>query len=305
MNKGLNQTYFSRVWQHFTSSINTDVVINKLISVVLTLLVMWIASKVLTFIIKRAFKITKNSRFTNTEEDEKRNMTIAKITRSTVNTTIAIVGILVILSYFINISALITVAGVGTVAVGFGAKRIVEDVLSGIFIIMQGEFFVGDYIELDGDHSGVIEDISTMMTSIRQYDGSLYIVRNGEINHLVNCSRGYIRNSIDLQVDGSASVVKVTEIANTVCDIVYQKDSDIFPVRPKVLGMTAMDGSYATLRVYVFSDAGHALSAQVTMRQALYQAMEEADIKIPRNTVWVANEKEDQNKGAGHDRYAV
>ena len=293
----IDQTYFGRVWAHFVGSINTDIIINKVISVVLTILVMWIASKILTAIIRRALKITRKSPLTNTKEDEKRSTTIARLTRSIVNTTIMIVGILVILSYFINISALITVAGVGTVAVGFGAKRIVEDVISGIFIIMQEQFFVGDYIELDEGHSGIIEDISTMMTSVRQDDGSLYVVRNGEINHLVNRSRGYYRKSVDIKVDGSASVVDVTKIANKVCDIVFNDDKTLFPVRPKVLGMTDMDGSYATLRLFVFSDALHSLSAEVTMRQAIYQAMEKAGVAIPKNTVWFVEEKEAKNNG--------
>lgn len=283
---------FTQAWHTFVTGINPSEIFTKLISVGITLLVMFVLMKLTKRVVRRIFTLRKKSNLVSTEQDEKRNMTMANITRSIINFVIAIVGILTILSYFIDIRALLTVAGVGTVAVGFGAKRIVEDVISGFFIIFQEQYFVGDYVEIQDGHYGVVERIDTMMTSIRQTDGSLFMIRNGEISHLVNHSRGLVNHAVDIKIDSKAPVDAALDVVNQTAEKVYHAGDEtahLFPQRPVVAGVAEMDEKAITLRVSVYSDAAHHLKAEAVLRQALIENLTNQGIQLAKDHVVVEN----------------
>lgn len=283
---GENATFASVFWK-FVGDINTTVIISKLISVAVTLVIMLIAMRIADKVTQSIFVIRKKTAVT-TLQDAKRNRTMAKVTKSAVNTVIMVCGILLIFSYFVNVGALLTVAGVGTVAIGFGAKRIVEDLICGFFIVFQEQFYVGDYVEIEDDHYGVVENIGTMMTKVRLIDGSLFMIRNGEINHLVNHSRGLLSHGVDIDIAYGEDVARAIDVANRVCDEVYKSDdAEHFPERPQVGGVAQMDKDAVTIRVYVKSDAAHRVAAEAQMRQILMAAMATARIKAPKKKMIV------------------
>lgn len=291
----MENSNIAQAWQAFVKNINPSEVFTKLISVGITLLIMFVLIRVTKVVVHRIFTLRKKTNFVSTAQDEKRNKTMATITCSIVNFVIVIVGVLTILSYFIDIRALLTVAGVGTVAVGFGAKRIVEDVISGFFIIFQEQYFVGDYVEIQDGHYGVVERIDTMMTSIRQTNGSLFMIRNGEISHLVNHSRGLVNHSVDILIDPKACVSDALDVVNKTTDDVYGMPDHLFPQKPVVSGVAAMDERSITLRVSVYAEVAHHLKAEAVMREKLIENLTAAGIPLAKERVVVENINDIQN----------
>jgi len=144
-------------------------------------------------IINFAFKFleSKTSAKIKNAKQEKQFHTLMATLRSIVNIVISVLFVMEILPKFgIDIRPILTAAGVLGVAVGFGSKQLVEDIISGMFLIIQGEILVGDYIEIDGK-SGVVENLNLKRVAIRDLEGKVYYIRNGMINMVINHTRDF------------------------------------------------------------------------------------------------------------------
>ena len=118
-----------------------------------------------------------------------RTKTIASVLDNFATWAIAITALVMILSEFgINVGALIAVSTVLGAAIGFGAQSLVQDILSGIFIVFEDQYGVGDWVEI-GDVSGEVERVGLRVTEVRDIHGTLWFVRNGEITKVGNASQ--------------------------------------------------------------------------------------------------------------------
>ncbi len=115
----------------------------------------------------------------------------------------------------IDIRPILTAAGVVGVAVGFGSKQLIEDVLSGAMLIMQGQILVGDIVEIDGK-IGIVEKLNLKMVVLRDWDGKVYYIRNGMINIVTNYTRDYAFAIVEV---GVAYKENVDEVIKTVVDL--------------------------------------------------------------------------------------
>ena len=109
-----------------------------------------------------------------------------------------IIVTLVLSVFGVNISSLLAVAGVGGVAISFGAQTLVKDVISGLFIWIEGSITVGDIVDING-LQGEVETIAIRTTSIRNYNGNVYTIPNGDIRSFTNMSRGFKRAIVDIR----------------------------------------------------------------------------------------------------------
>jgi small conductance mechanosensitive channel len=107
----------------------------------------------------------------------------------------------------VEVGALIAGAGILGAAVGFGAQSLVRDLISGLFIVFEDQFGVGDVVDL-GEIKGVIEAVGLRVTQVRDVEGTLWYVRNGEIARVGNKSQGFSRVIVDLSFDPSVDVEK-------------------------------------------------------------------------------------------------
>ena len=110
-----------------------------------------------------------------------------------------------------NLAGVIGTAGVAGVAVGFGAQKIVKDGLTGAFLLLEDQYAVGDYVTIGGV-TGTVEDIALRTTRIRDDDGRLYILSNGDIALVCNQSRAPVGGSFDIAVAAFADTAHVSEI---------------------------------------------------------------------------------------------
>ena len=125
--------------------------------------------------------------------------------------------------FLFDLSPLFASAGIIGVALGFGAQSLVRDFLSGIFIITENQYRVGDIVDIMGA-SGTVERVGTRSTIIRDSDGNVHYIPNGTIQHVINKTMGYSISRFTLQLDPSVDIAEVTEIINETGQSLAEED---------------------------------------------------------------------------------
>ncbi|MDQ4025751.1 MAG: mechanosensitive ion channel family protein [Actinomycetota bacterium] len=145
------------------------------------------------------------------ERRAQRARTVGSVLRSTANIVIATVMVLMVLSAVdVNVAPLLASAGVVGVAVGFGAQSLVKDFISGVFLLIEDQFGVGDVVDLGSGAVGTVEEVNLRLTQVRSFDGTLWYVRNGEILRAGNLTQQWSRAvaAVRVPVDADVDVVR-------------------------------------------------------------------------------------------------
>src|SRR5689334_11796102 len=147
------------------------------------------------------------------ERRQQRAHTIGSVLKSTVSIVLLVWGVLAILSVLgVNIAPFIASAGVVGLAIGFGAQNLVKDFVSGVFMLLEDQYGVGDTVDL-GEVTGEVQSVGLRITTVRDIDGTLWYVRNGEIARVGNMSQGYAVARIEVPVALTADVEKAEQVA--------------------------------------------------------------------------------------------
>lgn len=142
---------------------------------------------------------------------ERRGHTIAHLLRSVGRVVLLAIAILLSLNLFIDITAVIAGVSILGLAVSFGAQSLVKDVISGFFILMENQFALGDVIEAAGK-GGVVERMTLRVVHLRDLDGSLHVIPNGQITVVTNMTRGWSRAVIELGVGYGTDLDRALQI---------------------------------------------------------------------------------------------
>ena len=162
--------------------------------------------------------INNSKKFTNKKAEKKRINTLVEIFTDCLNILIIISAIFYILQEFnIQVAPLMATAGIAGVALGFGAQYLVRDIISGLFIIMENQYRVGDVVCLN-DICGEVEDITLRMTTLRDLDGAVHYVPHGEIKKVSNLSKNFSGINLNIGVSYSSDIEKVIKVINKVGD---------------------------------------------------------------------------------------
>lgn len=150
------------------------------------------------------------------EAEEKREDTLIRILHSTIHVVLVVVVSMMLLSSFgIEIGPLIAAAGIVGLAFGFGGQYLIRDIISGLFMVLENQFRVGDVVDLDGT-GGIVEDITLRMTTLRDLDGNVHHVPNGEVKRVTNKGKGFSRVNMNVGISYDADLDKVIEVVNRV-----------------------------------------------------------------------------------------
>lgn len=188
------------------------------------------------------------------EENEKRNPlnsskleTVSKALSSVVRFIIGFIIVIIILDMLgINTRSIIATAGIGGIAIAFGAQTIIQDFIKGMFIIIDDVIRVGDLVECAGI-TGTVEIVGLRLTKIRDYDGSLHIIPNSQIQTIKNYNRGPQKAEIIFSVSYDTSLDITKELVQKVSDrlMTLEGFQNIFIEKPRFLGVEDMtDLSY-------------------------------------------------------------
>lgn len=150
------------------------------------------------------------------DDIKKRQNTLISMASAILRVLVWLVAAFTILGLFhLNLTPLLASAGILGVAIGFGAQSIIKDFLTGIFIILENQYRVGDVVELDGA-SGKVEQIGIRSTVVRDNDGSVHYIPNGAIQHTINKTMGHARLNLTIAVAPSTDVDKLTTVINDI-----------------------------------------------------------------------------------------
>jgi small conductance mechanosensitive channel len=145
-------------------------------------------------------------------EQEKRVQTLRSIITSVLNIAILAVGSMIILEKLgFNIAPILAAAGVVGVAVGFGSQRLVEDIISGLIILIDDQIRVGDFVKI-GDKTGLVEKIDLKMVVLRDVEGNVHFIRNGKIDSITNMTKDYSCCVFEVTADAKESIEQIIEV---------------------------------------------------------------------------------------------
>jgi len=213
-----------------------------------------------------------------------RTRTLGTILQNIVNVAIVIVVVLLVIQVLaptaLGSFALLSAAiGAG---LGFGAQNIVKDVLNGIFVVAEDQIGIGDVVDL-GLATGVVEYVSVRVTHVRDVNGTLWYVRNGEITRIGNMSQGWSRVIIDLAVPADADL---DEVEKQMLDAArsLQKDPKWrtrILENPEVWGLESIDGDALVIRLVMKTRANAKDDVARELRMRLKHAIDEMGLSLP------------------------
>jgi moderate conductance mechanosensitive channel len=201
-------------------------------------------AKVGSYIIKKTFQKQKSFKF---GIGSKKIDTMSTLTVSVFKYSVYIMAIVIILTNVFQLTSILAAAGIGGLAIGLGAQSLIKDIISGFFIVMEDQFVVGDLITID-NMTGAVEDLELRVTRLRNFNGDLYIVPNGEIKRVTNHTRGNKAILVDIPVSYSTDIGKAIEIVKSICTTVME-EFDTITEEPKVLGITELGKDMINIRV--------------------------------------------------------
>jgi small-conductance mechanosensitive channel len=214
---------------------------------------------------------------------QQRAETIGAVVRSIVTIAIWSIAVLTILETLgISLGPLIAGAGIIGVALGFGAQSLVRDFLSGMFMLMEDQYGVGDVIDV-GVATGTVEGVSLRTTRLRDVDGVVWHVPNGTILRVGNKSQQWSRAVVDVPVTFLADTGAATEVIRGVTEQVWHDPdySSTIIAEPSVLGVESLEPGRVVIRVVVRTRPQEQWRVERELRTRIKTALDEAGIALP------------------------
>jgi small conductance mechanosensitive channel len=215
-------------------------------------------------------------------EREQRGYTIAQLLRSLGRVVIISVAILLSLNVFVNIGPLLAGAGILGLAVSFGAQSLVKDVITGFFFLLEGQFAVGDVIEVAG-RSGVVERMTLRVVMLRDANGVVHMIPNGQVTTVSNMTRTWSRAVVDVGVAYGTDIDKALEVFHDEANR-FAKDehwASRFDGDPEVVGVNSLDESQITIRTQFRTHAGQQWAVGREFRRRILSRLAHEGIEIP------------------------
>ncbi len=193
----------------------------------------------------------------------------------------------------VQIAGLIAGAGIVGIALGFGAQTLVQDFISGLFMIAEDQYGVGDVIDM-GEATGVVEAVGLRVTRLRAVDGTVWHVRNGEVVRVGNMSQGWSRAVLDVGIGYGEDVTRVMELLQALgVEMRADEDfSDKFLDDPEVWGVEALAVDQVTIRMIIKTRPLEQWVVAREMRRRIKHSFDLLGIEIPfpQRTVWLRTE---------------
>ena len=222
-----------------------------------------------------------NSKVTESRHiDSKKAATLGAVISSVVKYTIMFVGVCsALVNFGVPPATLAAVLGTGTVAIGLGAQNVIKDIISGFFILLENQFGVGDMVIIN-NVTGTVEDISIRTTQIRDANGALHIIPNGNISTVTNMCKEFINAIVDVDVDYNEDLERVLKVLNDEMDGAMQKISGLRK-RPSVLGVSNLGESGVTIRILAECHIKENYSVERGIRLIVKNRLDRENISIP------------------------
>lgn len=232
----------------------------------------------------------------NLIERSQRMRTLLPLLRLVVRVVLTVMVVLIVLSELgVNIAPLLAGAGVVGIAVGFGAQKLVQDIITGIFILIEDTISVGDIVRID-PHSGVVESMSIRALKLRDLNGNLHTVPFSSVDGVVNMSKEFANAVFDVGVAYREDVDHVIGVLEALGEQ-FRADPEwgaklLEPL--EVLGLDRFDASAVVIRVRYRTRPGEQWSVMREFNRRMKRRFDELGIEIPfpQTTVWFGQDRD-------------
>ncbi|MCW2670270.1 MAG: MscS Mechanosensitive ion channel [Frankiales bacterium] len=216
------------------------------------------------------------------ERRRQRTETLGSVLRSIASATVGVIALAMVLGEIgLNLTPIVASAGIVGVAVGFGAQNLVKDFLSGMFMLLEDQYGVGDVIDA-GAATGIVEAVTLRTTRLRDGEGTVWYIRNGEINRVGNKSQGWSRALLDVPLALGTDVTGARALALEVAQQVRSDDAyaGLVLEDPEVWGLQAIGAEGLVLRITMKTLATQEGPVERALRERLVAAFAQHGISI-------------------------
>ena len=255
------------------------IAVKIMIVIILVLLIRQIACHLIDKLFRNRLTMTL-SKNDAVALEEKRLHTLSKLFKSIVSYVLYFIGIITCLDMIgFSVTTIIAGAGVVSLAVAFGAQSIVQDLMSGIFIVLEDQYAVGEYVQID-TVQGQVKEIGMKTTKVQTVDGHLMIIANGSIGKVINYSRAAQRGFVDVGIAYEVNLDHAIAVMQQACDKVAQQYQDDLEEQPNVVGAIALADSAVTVRATFTAWNWKQLPIERELRKEIKTALEAANVEI-------------------------
>lgn len=272
---------------------NSGLYVFNLIQIIVILLVCKFALSAISRITTRIMQQEEQD-----EKKKKRTNTIMTLIRSVSRYGIYFIGfalVLDVLGFGNIISSLVLTAGVGSLAIGFGAQSLVKDVVTGLFLMFENQFSVGDFVKID-NLEGTIEAMAMRVTYLRNADGNQVIIPNGTISRVINVSRGDTVARVLVSTRYEDNTQEMISLVETVVDQYAKANKSLLKGKPTVQGIVDFSTSSVDIRVTCTTKNMKHWEVERGIRLAIKNEFDQRGIQFPYQTISIASESKEEKK---------
>jgi small conductance mechanosensitive channel len=257
--------------------------LGKAVAIAVIFIAIFIITRVVNHIVD---KTMNNRRLTKLQINDRRMNTLSEILKKVVKYILVFIGIVVSLDLFnINTTSIIATAGIGGLAIGFGAQSLVKDIITGFFILLEDQYAVGDYVKIGG-LEGIVEELGVRVTKLRDFTGELHIIPNSNVQIVTNRTRGAMRALVKISIAYEEDIERAIKVLEKVSEDLAKSNDNIIE-GPTVLGVTEFGGSDVVLTVVAKTKPMEQWAVERALRKSIKEAFNREDIEIPYSKIVV------------------
>jgi len=218
-----------------------------------------------------------------TGEEAQRARTLARVIYNAALVAMAIMaGLMILRELGLDITPLVAGAGIAGVAVGLGAQTLIKDIIGGFFILLENQFSVGDSIQV-GNIGGSVEKVTLRATFLRDLEGTLHVIPNGEMRIVSNLTKDWSRAMVDLGVAYEEDIGRVVAALAKIGQDLYQDEefASLLLEEPTVSGVEALGDWAVTMRIAVKTKPGKQWDVARELRRRIKESFEQEGIEMP------------------------
>lgn len=259
-----------------TIGINPEVIqhiINLVIAVVAVFLILRVLETVLLKYVKRRGKDAKVS--------EAKLNTISKMLDGLFKAiTFFFILVQVLIAFGVDKTQILAISGAFTVALGFAAQGIVKDLINGVIIVVEDQYKLGDFVEING-YQGEVEKLTMRVTQLRDVDGSMHIIPNSSVTEVTTLSKEYIKAIVVIGIEYGVDTAWVIKKLEEEMEKAYSEMSSKMLGVPKILGISAFQDSCIDIKIVCDAVVGERVGIEYALRLRIKEMFDREGIVIP------------------------
>lgn len=250
--------------------------LGKSIKILLIFITIKILVSIINKLINKTLKNKKSEHLLNT----KRSNTVAEILKKVIKYILYFFGIVIVLEMFnINTTSILATAGIGGIAIGFGAQSLVKDIITGIFIFLEDQYSVGDLVQI-GAFQGNVEELGLRVTKLRDFSGELHIIPNSNIQVVTNKTRGPMRALVKISIAYEENLDRVISVLESICEEIKISNETLVE-GPSVLAVSNLGEYGVDITIVAKTKPGEQWAMEREIRKKVKEAFDRENIEIP------------------------